>query len=121
MELMDLVEDGVVRAAASMFPVEVTVDSAGFATARFILAKSPDDDWYALGWRLDNMGKPSMFVYTKVIDIVSFRTSLIDVNTEAGRILVRPSSGGCCGNRLKTYNPFGPSVSLARVPVSKEG
>lgn len=120
MELSDLVDDGIVRAAASMFPVEVKVQGTGYATSRFILAKSPDDEWYAMAWRLDGTGQPVQFVFEPVSSISKFTTAMVVVSTDRGNVIVTPSSGGCCGNRLKSYNPFGASVKLARVAVTDE-
>lgn len=116
----DYILEGRVAVGASVFPVTVTTNSSGLSPARFMLVRHGVnlDDWVAMAWKNSYTG-PEIMLCSKVIDVVTFTSRAIDVDTEIGRVSVRSSSGGCCGNRLKNWNPFG-SATLSRVAHPSE-
>ncbi|AKJ72541.1 hypothetical protein PP301_gp003 [Gordonia phage GMA2] len=116
------VQNGTAHVAASVFPVQITMNSSGRSPARFMLVRHPEtEDWWAAAWVSTYSAKPMRVVFGKVLKAHTVSVSGFDleVETEDGetsRVLVKPSSGGCCGNRLKNWNPFGSGVILAHAP-----
>lgn len=114
-------EDGAVRAAASMFPVTAMLDSSGIASTRFILAQVPGTaeapQWVACVWRANPRGgDPLLMVSERVARISAFSTQNVALLLETGQLLTLRPDGGCgCGSRLKTWQPWGPSVRLHAV------
>lgn len=121
-QLSEFVVDGQARAAASVFPATVTVNSAGASPLRFMMLHHPNGQWYAAAWVSSQTGnEPNMTLLARVDEVFSFSSSAIALRTEVGHVSVIPTGqGGCCGNRLRGYNPFGPGVQLAHETYSPE-
>ena len=119
MNLEDFVVDGVVSAAASMFPTLVEVSSMGQSPCRFLLVLEPvTKDWWAMAWVSSATGDPSQILFSRVERVHTFSTSRVELATEdRGQVVVTPSGGGCCGNRLRSFNPF-PAATLAHLPLN---
>lgn len=127
--LEEFVRDGRVMAAASLFPVSIEANSAGRSPVRFMAIKHPDTKkWWASAWMTTTRrNNPEHILFGEVAEVFEMTSSriqmIVDVRAddeadpELVTITVTPSSGGCCGNRLKSWNPFGPSVMLLHEPL----
>lgn len=122
LSLESLVKDGAVRAGASLYPVDVTVNGSGVTATRFILAQEPTDEnprWIALAWRSSQSGgSPDLFLSQFVAELHVFAPGRLYLTTESGASVQVTASSGCgCGGRLKSLKPFGATVRLDQVPV----
>ena len=127
-DLDSLVSDGVVRVAASRFPVQIVLDSQGVSPARFTMAQisgpdGPSDptdpsSWVAVVWVGSQVGgTPPVLVAEQVKSIVSFTTSSIQLLLNTGQLLVVTPARGCgCGSVLKAYRGWS-SARLVGVPA----
>lgn len=127
-DLDSLVEDGVVRVAASRFPVVATVDSFGESPTRFAMARVPGTElgvsgaWVAVVWKSNQMGgDPIVALAEPVHRIVAFSVNSMHMILENGSTLtVTPSRGCGCGSVLKSYRGW-PSARLSSVPSPAPG
>ncbi|QEM41540.1 hypothetical protein SEA_FORZA_71 [Gordonia phage Forza] len=120
MELADFIEDGQVQVAASVFPVSLQINDVGRSPVRFMLLKHPSGDWWAAAWGSSTGAQPAQVLWGKVARVNRIDIYLIDIELEDGkRVLSSPSSGGCCGNRLRSWNPFDTQALLVHAPYSK--
>ena len=123
MELQDFVKEDKVYVSASVFPVQLTVNSAGRSPVRFMLLKHPtEDEWWAAAWAT-SYGSVEQVLFGKVTEALKVHVSGIELMVDPGdgfstHVSAVPSSGGCCGNRLKSWNPFGPGVQLLYMPYN---
>jgi hypothetical protein len=127
-DLDSLVSDGVVRVAASRFPVQVVLDSQGVSPARFAMAQIPGPDgpsdpadpssWVAIVWvGSQTGGTPPVTVAEQVQRITTFTTSSIQLVLNTGQLLVVTPARGCgCGSVLRAYRGW-PSARLVGVPT----
>lgn len=122
-DLDSLVEDGVVRVAASRFPVVATVNSFGESPTRFAMARVPgtelDDPgaWVAIVWKSNPMGGNPIVALAEVVQrIVAFTVNSTHLVLENGSTLVITPSRSCgCGSLLKSYRGW-PTARLSGVP-----
>lgn len=108
-ELDQFVEDGFVKAAASVFPIELKINSAGQSPVRLVIVHKPDETWWALAWASSAYtGQPQKILMAEIRDVHQLDIKGIRLTAVDGReIIATPTSrGGCCGNRLKNWNPF---------------
>lgn len=117
-----VMEGGIVVAAASLFPVTTTIGSAGVSPTRFILVQKPDTledpKWVACVWQANATGgEPIRLVCEEVTMISVFTPQNIVLVLANNQMLTVTPSGGCgCGSRLKSWQPWGPSVSFRQGP-----
>lgn len=115
-------EDKAVFAGASLFPVHAAMGGAGLSGTRFVLAQVPgtadSPEWVACVWASNPTGgTPTLHIAEKVDTIAVFTPQHISLLLEDGRILSVTPTGGCgCGSRLRSWQPWGPSVRLHQVP-----
>lgn len=122
-DLDSLVEDGVVRVAASRFPVTATVDSFGESPVRFAMARVPGTElgapgaWVAVVWKSNQMGGTPVVALAELVQrIVAFNVNSTHLLLENGSTLVVTPSRGCgCGSILKSYRGW-PTARLSGVP-----
>lgn len=119
MNLDEFIDDGQVNVAASMFPVSVDVSSTGVSPARFMLLHHPNGEWWTAAWVMSTIGEPSLLLMSKVVETYQIDVSCIRFLSTSGAVTVTPSSGGCCGNRLRSWSPFPPGVVLAHMSMTK--
>jgi len=113
------VVDGQVRVACSLFPVDVLVNGFRSDAARFMLIED-DGGWIAAAWV--GTREVHQAVYEKVSEITEYSTKAIRMITDAGTVDVLPSRNCGCGRAvLRSYNPFGPSVTLVLVAKPESG
>lgn len=123
-DLDTLVTDGVVRASATLFPVDITIGSNGISPTRFTLAQVPgtdaDPEWVACAWQGNPTGgTPILILASKVDRVLAFSPSKIVVLIEGGTHVSVGASAGCgCGNVLKNYRGWAGS-QLVGVPSPK--
>ena len=120
-DLAQFVQDGLVQAAASMFPVELIRNSVGRSPVRLMLLFNPTDgSWWVAAWASSARGgSPERLLLEKITDVHQISVSRVSVQVQNSQdVLAVPSGGGCCGNRLKSWNPFGEGVTLAHRPYS---
>lgn len=125
MRLEDFVQDGTVYAAASVFPVQLDINSTGRSPVRFMLLNHPDGSWWAAAWATTyTTMQPEQLLLAKVTKANRVHVSEINllVQNEGSEhlyhVIAKPSSGGCCGSRLKSWQPFGAGVSMSHRPYS---
>ena len=118
-DLNPFIKDGVVHAAASMFPVELIKNSAGRSPVRLmILFNHENNSWWVAAWASSPYsGNPERVLLAEIITADVITVSRIELTLEDSvKVIAIPSRGGCCGNRLKSWNPFGDGVILAHRP-----
>ncbi|QGF20243.1 hypothetical protein SEA_SIXAMA_64 [Gordonia phage Sixama] len=118
--LDDFVNNGEVHVAASVFPVSIDINGSGRSPVRFMMLRHPNGAWWAAAWGSSSSGKPAQVLWGQVRTVFKLDIYGIDILLEdETRVLTKPSSGGCCGNRLRSWNPFGPEVILLHSPYSE--
>lgn len=117
-DLSAFIKDGVVQAAASMFPVELVKNSAGRSPVRLMIVfNHVDQDWWVGAWASSSYGSPERILLDKIVTADLITVSRIELTvTDSVKVTAIPSRGGCCGNRLKSWNPFGDGAVLAHRP-----
>lgn len=117
-----VMEGGFVCVSASMFPVSAVIGSAGVSPTRFMMVQKPgsgtDPEWVACVWQANSSGgDPIRLVCEDVTRITRFDTQNIVLLLANGQLLtITPASGCGCGDRLKTWQPWGKTASLRQVP-----
>jgi hypothetical protein len=117
-----LVIDGnAIHAAAMKFPVTAQLDSAGLAPTKFLLAQVPgtqeSPEWAALVWKANPTGgEPLLMLSEPVARVVVFTPSNIVLDLTNGQKLSITPEGSCgCGQRLKSWQPWGNAVRVHGV------
>lgn len=122
-DISSLVVDGTsVYAAAMKFPVQARLDSAGLAPTKFVMAQLPgtqeNPEWVAIVWKGSPTGaEPVLMLSEPVKNIVKFTVSSIILDLMNGQRLEITPDGSCgCGQRLKSWQPWGNGIRLLSVP-----
>lgn len=125
MTLDEFVVDARVYAAASVFPVHLEMHSTGRSPVRFMLLNHPDGTWWAAAWiNTYTSATPELVLLARVVTAhgISAKSIVLDVASDDGSsvhtVRVTPSAGGCCGSRLKSWQPFG-SAQMVYKPHSQ--
>lgn len=122
-DISSLVVDGSsVYAAAMKFPVQAQLDSAGLSPTKFVMAQIPgtqeDPEWVAIVWKGDpSGGLPVLMLSEPVKSVLQFTVSSIVLDLQNGQRLSITPDGSCgCGQRLKSWQPWGNGIRLLSVP-----
>ena len=127
--LTELIRDGVVKACASVFPVQIWYHAEhpdGTSTndkltrrTRLIIAQHPDQaadnggpQWVALAYMMPSTGGDPQLVHYGVVeeflqlDARNIEYIVMNQNDDIIRYRAQPDGGCSCGARMKQWQPF---------------